>query len=92
MAEDYHNIGNVQLNSGKINNAVKFYQKALSIEQNLSNDRDIAEIYESLALAFRKQGHKKQARQANLASLRLYRALGNQTKALEIAGRVKNAL
>jgi protein O-GlcNAc transferase len=91
MAEDYHNIGNVQLNSGKINNAVKFYQKALSIEQNLSNDRDIAEIYESLALAFRKQGHKKQARQANLASLRLYRALGNQTKALEIACRVKNA-
>jgi len=92
MAEDYHNIGNVQLNRGKINSAVKFYHKALSIEQNLSNDRDIAEIYESLALAYKKQGHKKQARQANQTTLRLYKALGNRTKALAVEKQLHDAL
>jgi tetratricopeptide (TPR) repeat protein len=71
-----HNLGQMYDNEEQFQLALRYYQRALIINQSLNNLLGIAEDTGSIAALFQVAGKVEQARKLHKQALRIYKAIG----------------
>jgi len=75
----YHNIGNIHQSQGRYEDALKYYNDSLKIEQELGNRSGIALSYNNIGIIHQYQGRYDDALRYYNDSLKIEQELGNRS-------------